>query len=170
MFGLGESLATCGRRPRLTPINRLDSLTLRLPRPDTGPEQHGEIELQRFTCCLPRLTRKSRPIYVPVSVVVLNNVLREKASVAVCYACFAAEIDGRRLGRALPGTFRSIISLTGALTVKLEDGSNTKFKSGESFFQPRMEWHRCVNEGKGPMRCLLVLPRAKVPALPQRVN
>jgi quercetin dioxygenase-like cupin family protein len=88
----------------------------------------------------------------------------------MCYACFVAEIDGRRLGRALPGSFRSIISLTGALTVKQEDGSNTKFKSGESFFQPRMERHRCVKEGKRPMLCLFVLPRAKVAALPQRVN
>ena len=58
----------------------------------------------------------------------------------------------------------------GALTVVQEDGSSTKFKSGESFYQPRMEWHRCVKEGKRPMRCMLVLPRAKVPALPQRLN
>jgi quercetin dioxygenase-like cupin family protein len=63
-----------------------------------------------------------------------------------------------------------VFVLRGAVTVELQDGSRTKFKSGESFFQPRMEWHRCVNEGKRPARCLLVLPRTKAPALPQHVN
>jgi quercetin dioxygenase-like cupin family protein len=63
-----------------------------------------------------------------------------------------------------------VFVLRGALTVVQEDGSRTKFKSGESFYQPRMVWHRCVNEGKRPMRCLLALPRAKAPASPQRVN
>ena len=56
----------------------------------------------------------------------------------------------------------------GALTVEQDDGSRTKFKSEKSFFQPRMEWHRCVNEGKRPVHCLLVLPRAKAPASPER--
>jgi quercetin dioxygenase-like cupin family protein len=63
-----------------------------------------------------------------------------------------------------------VFILRGALTIELQGRSRTKFKSGESFFQLRMEWIRCINEGKRPMRCVLVLPRAKVLALPQRVN
>jgi quercetin dioxygenase-like cupin family protein len=63
----------------------------------------------------------------------------------------------------LPSASGHVFILRGALTVELQDGSRTKFKSGESFFQPRMEWHRCINEGKRPMRCLLVAAKGESP-------
>jgi quercetin dioxygenase-like cupin family protein len=63
-----------------------------------------------------------------------------------------------------------VFVLRGSLMVEFENGLRSKFKSGQCFFHPRMEWHRCINEGKKPMRFLLVLPRRKDPEAPRTIN
>jgi quercetin dioxygenase-like cupin family protein len=63
-----------------------------------------------------------------------------------------------------------VFVLRGNLTVEFENGLRSKFKSGQYFFHPRMEWHRCINEGKKPMRFLLLLPRGRVPEAPQTIH
>lgn len=60
--------------------------------------------------------------------------------------------------------------LRGNHTVEFEGGSRAKFKSGQSFFQGRMQWHRCINEGQKPTRFLLVITRRMVSVRRRPVN
>ena len=63
-----------------------------------------------------------------------------------------------------------VFVLRGNLTVESRNGAREKFKSGQSFFQECMEWFCCINEGKKPLRFMLVLSRGPVSLVSQPIN